>query len=236
MASAQIDSPETPPVTYWESTAETRWGRYVTQLEHEALMTVASEFAQPGVGLEIGCEGGRWCRMLADLGWQMTATDVNASAVRMCQERNPAVNCIVVDPNDKTFPAATESIDLLVCMEVEAVTNSEWFFDEAARVLRTGGRLVGTHSNLLSWRGAIGKLRSTVRGSYEFYATTYGHFRHALINRGFTISEEQGCCWPPFERDSNSRAIPAAVAIEQALGLRRLPAISPWIVYRATRA
>ena len=235
MISSEGQTATRPAQTFWENTAETRWGNYITRIERQALLAAHSAFAQPGNGLEIGCEGGRWTRMLSDLGWQMTATDIDPQALQLCQERNPAVHCVLVQPDDQELPAATASVDLLLRLEVPPLDTCAWFHSEAARVLKRGGKLVGTLNNLLSWRGAAVSLKSKLLHRRHFYSVTFPAFQKTLAEHGFSIDTADGCCWPPFGRQSNSRLVPAAIALERAFGLRRLPSISPWVVYIATR-
>jgi SAM-dependent methyltransferase len=187
------------------------------------------------VGFEIGCEGGRWCRMLMELGWQMTATDIDANALRLCQLRTPSLRCILTQPSDQVIPAESASIDLLVCLEVPPVINSKWFYREAARVLRPGGQLVGSLNNVLSWRGATNRVTTALRRWQQFYSISYSNMRRSLHAHAFTIDEARGCCWAPFGRHSDSPWIPLATSLERRLGFQQLIHVSPWVVFRATR-
>ena len=58
MTTSQIDPPAVSPKTFWETTADTRWGNYITKIEREILLAAANSFSEPGSGLEVGCEGG----------------------------------------------------------------------------------------------------------------------------------------------------------------------------------
>src|SRR5262245_19691862 len=118
MLSSELEIAATAPSTFWETAADTRWGNYLTQIEREMLLAANDSFPRPGIGLEIGCEGGRWCRMLTDFGWQMTATDIDPQALALCQQRNPTVRCVLAHIDDCGLPAATASVDLLLCLEV----------------------------------------------------------------------------------------------------------------------
>lgn len=60
-------------------------------------------------------------------------------------------------------------------------------------------------------------------------------WRAKAQKRGFEMLREEGICWMPFGRMSDSKFIPGTVYLEKALGLRRLPSISPWIVFAARK-
>jgi SAM-dependent methyltransferase len=221
--------------THWDEVVETRWGQYISEIERRALLAAQSTFRQPGAGFEVGCGGGRWVRLLSDLGWAMTATDIGADVVRLCQSRNPSSRCILVRADEKRFPVDSASMDLVLCIEVPQL---DWnsYASEAARVLRPGGKLVGCQPNALSWRGVLVNIKSAIRRSKRHYFVTYPALRRALRKNGFVMHYACGCCWAPFGRHSNSRLIPIAATIERMTGLRRLTAVSPWVVYSAIRS
>ncbi|MEX2315983.1 MAG: class I SAM-dependent methyltransferase [Pirellulales bacterium] len=222
----------TDPATFWENVAETRWGQYVTEIERRAVLAAEAACGRPGVGLEIGCEGGRWCRLLCERGWTMIGTDTNADALRLCQQRNESVQCIHVAPQQETFPVESRSIDLLLCIEV-SVINRPWFLDEAQRALMPGGVFVGSFNNLFSWRGVASNAKSKFNGTDSYYHASYSSFRRSLRGHGFTVVEEQGYCWPPFGRKSDSAWVPVGAKLERWTGVQRMPILSPWIIFTA---
>src|ERR1022692_4349453 len=81
--------------TYWEEAATTRWGRYLSQIEERGIRQAAFLAGKPNQALEIGCDGGRWSRLLADVGWQMTCIDVNPKTLAACQQKVPAAKCVL---------------------------------------------------------------------------------------------------------------------------------------------
>ena len=225
--------------TYWERVALTKWGRYLTKLEKQAVLKGSSLAARRRTALEIGCEGGRWSTLLSKEGWNLICTDINNDMLEVCKRRIPTAQCVLVKVTDTTIPSGTGTIDLLLCMEVPQVAESEWFIDEAFRVLTSGGVLVAAVMNSFSYRAILHRLlREIVTKTPRTignYQVSYQALRSRLVRKGFTLINEQGCCWFPFARDSNSALIPFFVAFERYLGLRHLASLSPWIVFVAQK-
>lgn len=223
--------------------AESRWGAYVTDREREHLLDALGR-VEPGVSLEVGCEGGRWSHLIRERGWQVICTDVDESSLALCRARLPDAECIHVEPDGRTLPVDDESVRLLLIYEVAPVMDSDWILAEAARALEPGGLLVCSTWNPRSARGAAYRLlahvskreNEGVRRFQDYYqGPPHGRFRKQLEARGFDIRRERGLCWFPFGRSSDSRLVGPATTMENALGLARLPTWSPWVLSIAQR-
>jgi SAM-dependent methyltransferase len=224
-----------PDTTYCEWLAKTRWGAYINKIEERAIMLGhRSAPAQPGMALEIGCEGGRWSRLLTNLGWDMVCTDVNKSFLDICQRRLPQSRCVLVEP-DQTFPCDDNSISLLLCVGVPPAIQSHRFIPECSRVLKQGGVVVGTFWNLNSVRGFALHLKALSAKTPDYYKFSYPSWRRTLARSGFQLLHEEGYCWFPFRRASESKLVPYAVAVERVLRLGRLAAASPWVAFAAKK-
>jgi SAM-dependent methyltransferase len=221
--------------TFWEKIASSRWGAYTSEIERQTILKAHQAMEAPAYGLEIGAEGGRWSRMLTDLGWTMTCTDINADALALCQRRVPSARCILVKAEDEILPCASNSANLVLCVEVMPVLQSNWFMGEVTRVLRPGGMLVGVFQNRASLRGAFGHIKAKLTRTYDWYQYSYREWRKGLIAHGYSMFSEVGFCHFPFGRFSNSALVPICVRIEMHLGLRRMVAISPWIAFVAKK-
>jgi SAM-dependent methyltransferase len=224
------------PRSHWERVNTSRWGAYLTELELDAITRAAQLAGPPRAALEVGCEGGRWSAMLEAQGWDMTCTDVDANALAICRSRLRHGRCIKVSPDDNTLPYQDRAASLLLCMEVFPVVHNSWFISEAWRVLREGGVLVGAFLNLCSWKGLVHRARCTALGRPQWYHRSYGHWRTELRKIGFELHLETGYSWMPFGRGSNHRLVPFATDLEKALGLRNLPAASPWVIFIAQKS
>jgi SAM-dependent methyltransferase len=224
--------------TFWEGAARSAWGAYLTEVEQRALLEASEIAAPPATALEVGCDGGRWSIVLRGLGWRNVCTDIVPESVERSRRRLPGANCILSKPTDERLPVEDGSIGLLLVCEVPPVTESSWFPAEARRVLRPNGVLIFTHHNSRSIRGLayrvvreLQRLRGGERLRSCYYnGPTYGSLRQALLDRGFEIVREEGFCWFPFGRQSNSRLVAPAVWLESLLGLRKLATLSPWVV------
>ena len=69
----------------------------------------------------------------------------------------------------------------------------------------------------------------------NLYKGPYTKWKRRVGEAGFQMVREEGLCWAPFGRSSNSRLIPIATKIEAMLGLRRLISYSPWVVFIARK-
>jgi hypothetical protein len=136
---------------------------------------------------------------------------------------------------DETAACETASLGLLLCIEVFPVIPSEWFITEAFRVLHRGGLVVGVFANLLSFRGYYHSLVASARGQVVSYKVSYPSWRGKFCRQGFKMIYEEGICWSPYSRASNSSLVSVFTQIERYLGLRRLPSLSPWIVFVAQK-
>jgi len=221
--------------TYWENAAKSKWGNYITTVEKQILLRANDLATAPGRGLEIGCEGGRWTKILVDLGWQMICTDINRKTLTMCKQRLPQATCILTSQDNAVLPCPTNTLNLILCIEVVNILWSDWFSREAQRTLQTGGLVMGVFENKLSLRGYFRHAVASLKREYDYYKIAYPTWRRGFCQQGFEMVYEEGLCWFPFTRNSNSPLIDPCVRLEATLGLRQLPSVSPWIVFLARK-
>jgi len=221
--------------TYWEKVSNTKWGAYTTDIARQAILLAHNLSGKPSTALEIGCEGGRWSKLLADFGWSMICTDINEEPLKICQKKIPFANCILVQPGDNKIPCEADSVNLLLCVEVPPVIESDWFIEEAFRVLRNDGLVIGVFWNLLSLRGLFAHIKASFGGGFDYYKINYRFWKKNLLSKRFRMRYEEGYCWFPFPRTSNSVLIPFFTSFEKKLGLRKITTFSPWIVFIAQK-
>ncbi len=88
--------------------------------------------------LELGCGTGHWTRFFRHLGFNVTGVDISVEMLKIAQKRLPNVVCVKADMLDLPFP--DESFDnVFAITSFEFVTDRQKAFDEAFRVLKTGG-------------------------------------------------------------------------------------------------
>jgi SAM-dependent methyltransferase len=222
--------------TFWERIAETRWGRYITQIEEAALSFACNAVDKPGTFLEIGCEGGRWSARLIEAGWSAVCVDIDPKTLAACQARLPNARCILTSPDQRRLPCSEKTMRLVLCVEVFPVADSDWLPREAFRVLEPGGVLLCVALNRSSLRSLASRaLGRDKKENPPYYRRSYNSIRRAMRTAGFRFLMERGLCWAPFSRSSHSPLIPAALKVERALGLERLVRWSPWIVFVAQK-
>jgi SAM-dependent methyltransferase len=230
-SSTQVDN----PIAYWEKIAKTKWGTYISEIEKCAILESHRLSKKPANALEIGCGGGRWSKLLSDLGWNMICTDVNQQALDICRKKVTTAECVLVSPSDSKLPCDTENIALVLCIEVPPVIQSNWFIHEVFRVLHSKGLVVGVFFNRFSARGSFAHLTSRLSGSFDYYRLSYPAWRRKFCKKGLKILYEKGFCWFPFQRTSNSHLVPIFTRIEACLHLGNLASLSPWVVFIAQK-
>jgi SAM-dependent methyltransferase len=240
MSSSELTSfpPGLTQSTYWEKVPTTEWGRYVTAVEKQTIDRGLTLVSQPGDAIEVGCEGGRWSKMLADQGWNMSCIDVDSKTLQQCQRKVPTARCIHASPTDRAIPCPSNFASLVLCIEVAPVIQSDWFLPEVQRVLVHGGVLVATFWNFLSWRGLLARMRfqlTRTPSASDFYRCSYIKWRPSVARNGLKLVHERGFYWSPFTRSSDSALVPRFVGVEEKLGLNNLPSISPWIAVIAQK-
>lgn len=213
---------------HWERIAQTRWGGYMSEIEMASILRAHRMFETPGRAFEVGCEGGRWSHMLSDLGWKMTCTDINPKVLEICRRRIPQAEIHLVQADDKVLPCESGTIDLLLCIEGDVVMPQDWILPESIRVLGPGGLMVSVIWNKHSWRGFLGHTLGTVPNTAQ-YRFSYPQWRRRFQDAGFELVYQEGFCWFPFRRSSNSNLVPFFTEVERLSGLRKLLFFSPWI-------
>ena len=234
-----VTLPTSSQLTQWERIGETtRWGRYLADIERRIILRAEQCAGRPGHGIDLGCGGGRWSKLLADRGWRMTCVDVNPQDLCACQFKVPEAKCILVDAYDRMIPAPAGSAAIALCVEVAPVIESDWFPEEASRVLASGGILVGVFITGRSLRGILSRAKDFLfnrRTEYRFYQNSYADSRRRLLAFGFEILHEESFCWGPCGRDSNSPLVPLWRNLERAFQMTRLTRWGPWIAFIAQK-
>jgi hypothetical protein len=133
-----------------------------------------------------------------------------------------------------------------LAIEVPVIPTQEWFWQECRRILKPGGMAIIAMSNKASYKTTLNRLYTSLkylRGkgpkpgaeSIEFYILSARDVVQMLAKSDLRLEQTLGFNWLPLGRTSNSFLVPALAAVEQGLGLRRLPFQSPWVLLKAKR-
>lgn len=226
-------------MTRWERVGyTTRWGRYLAEVEKTLILRGEESVGKVGTAIDLGCGGGRWSKLLADRGWEMTCMEVSREELAVCQRKVPAARCVLTQPGDQSIPSPSGSARIVLCIEVVPLIEAEWFPNEAKRILENNGLLIGIYINGQSLRGIASRLNHRLvngPGHYRFYRSSYAACRERLVQSGFEMLHEESCCWGPFHRESNSPFVPAFVTMERAMRLNRVVKWGPWVAFIARK-
>jgi len=224
--------------TYWDNVAETRWGAYLTAIERRVILKAQALAGHPQAAIDAGCGSGRWSKMISELGWKVTCLEISPGALEICRLNVPSAKGILTEPSDTSLPCETGSANLLLCIEAFPLIQADWFPTEARRVLAEDGIFVGVYMNRHSWRGLACQVKYRLKRDpfrNVFYTSAYSDWRRQLKQNGFELVHEESCSWGPFSRASNSMLVPAFTRFERLIGLSRLIAWSPWVVFIARK-
>lgn len=154
---------------------------------------------------------------------------MNAGSLALLQSRLPDATCIQVNEKDRVLPAEDGSIGTVLRRGVFAVMPALWFLEEAVRVLRPGGLLIGKFHDKYWVRGVVKHAlhRAGVSRGLDYYNTCYNAWKVWARARRIVFLQEEGICWMPFSISSDSHLVGPFVALERRLGLGRLPDLSP---------
>ncbi|MEO6089947.1 MAG: methyltransferase domain-containing protein [Umezawaea sp.] len=110
-----------------------------------AVAAILTEHLVPGLVLEVGVGTGVVAAGLREFGYPACGVDIAADMLVQAAERMPGL----VSRGDATrLPFATNTVHNVVCAHVlHLVANMDEAIAEAARVLRSGGRLVVLHGD-----------------------------------------------------------------------------------------
>lgn len=221
--------------TYWEKAFQTPWGRYLAGIEREAVIEAMRRAGRPSLACDIGADAGRLSRLMAAAGWKLVCTDTNSESLALCKERLPSAECILVSPQDSSIPCETASVGIVLCIEVPQVMLSRWFLDEAYRVLQPSGMLVAVFWNRASLRGLVSAALSHFGGTPDYHRISYPAWRRRARKKGFDFIYQRGFSWFLWKREWRFPPVAFCRRLEQLLGLWRVAAVSPEIVFIARK-
>lgn len=131
--------------------------------------------------LQVDCGPGVLAARLAELGCQVTGTDLSAEAVRRARERG--IQASQVNLDRQPLPFADASFDVVLSdSQLEHRVDYDHYLDECVRVLRPGGRLLLLVPNTAHWRVRWWLLR----GHFPYLADTPTDWLHL---RFFTLPD-----------------------------------------------
>lgn len=171
--------PRTPRILLGPKRLERYEGLVVkadTGLHDQVAAELHEALPPPARVLDLGAGQGALSARLRDLGYDVTAVDVEEDEFAA-----PRVSFVVVDFNDAAAVAAfadshRETFDAVVGVEVIEHVEDQWAYVRLlASLVRPGGVVVVTTPNVTSWLGRLTFLRSGRFHQFADSDLSYGH-------------------------------------------------------------
>jgi ubiquinone/menaquinone biosynthesis C-methylase UbiE len=238
LASAQIDHEYHPD---WLNTVAL--GQYLDHVERQFILSTLTRDPSVHKLVDLSGGSGRIAVPLAQLGYDVTVTDVSIIPLRRLRQKDHSIRAELVDATTPVLPLADGSVDAALCIQVPFYVEDgrNWFFREVHRVVRPGGWLIVTSTNRLSYKGwlrrfllVLGRMEPQSWHRFE-YVSTPVDMETRLNQAGFSVERHLGYNWAPTLRFSDTALLPVYTTIERLVGLDRIPALSPWVITSARR-
>lgn len=98
--------------------------------------------------LDLGCAEGIFLQSLKGNFKTLYGVDISSERLKRLQKRNSEVTLFCLDLNQDTIPRENATVDIILATEIlEHIYNYPHVFREMCRVLKQGGRIIGTIPN-----------------------------------------------------------------------------------------
>lgn len=219
----------------------TRQGRYTTSVEFSFLERETRNYRRGATFADISGGGGRVSIKMAELGFNVVHTEIDLDALRHSRRvrGDLPVRQVQVEPGAQGICFGRDTLDGALCFQVpDLIENDVEFFPQMRRVLKPGAPLFLSVTNRSSYKNFARRVlrRDVVSTKGRTFAQTsvyrlsFGNLIDRAQSQHFHLVNACGFNWLPFAKGSNSRLIGVASKFEAILGLRRLPAFSPWVI------
>jgi ubiquinone/menaquinone biosynthesis C-methylase UbiE len=194
---AQVVEPETNTLTAYQAWAETydSMPNPTRDADAEVMRALANRFANLDV-LEFGCGTGKNTAVLALAGaTTVLGLDISEAMLTKARLRDlPPSVAFVCIRSGAEWPTANRSIDVVTAsLVLEHVERLSVVFQEAARVLRVGGRLWTSELHpVRQWTGSKAKFQDDTTGqirSPDCFLHSFSDYVRAAREAGFTLEE-----------------------------------------------
>jgi 2-polyprenyl-3-methyl-5-hydroxy-6-metoxy-1,4-benzoquinol methylase len=139
--------------------------------------------------LDVGCLGGKMSRLIMDQNNEVWGVEVNPVAAEAARKRGVKVQLANVEDG---LPFDDESFDVVNAGEIlEHLYDTKSFFEEARRVLKPGGLLIFTTTNLNSLENRI----RVASGGYLSMAGAYPEDHFGAHVRVFNLPKIRELCF-----------------------------------------
>jgi 2-polyprenyl-3-methyl-5-hydroxy-6-metoxy-1,4-benzoquinol methylase len=227
-----LGSPEKPldlsAQTHWEYAAQTRMGKYLTNLETDFISKSIDLSKENLTVMDVGAEAGRFSLFAANTNAYVMSVDLDSYALKRLHLKNRAVNIVQADA--RYLPLKDAVFDVVFMVEVlDYIPELGQAFSECKRTLKPDSSCVLSFGNKSSIKA---KLKAMQGKSYRH---SYGEVVSNLSKTGFGVKNKLGYSWMPFGRTSQSALVGFLAGVEKIFGLRRIIRYSPWVIIHVTK-
>jgi len=213
--------------THWEYAAQTRMGKYLTDLE-TAFISKTIDLSRQNLNvMDVGAEAGRFSLFAANNKANVVSVDLDAYALRRLKLKNREVNVIQADA--RYLPLKDEVFDVVFMVEVlDYIPELEQALSDCKRALKPNACCILSFGNKSSLKAKLKAMRG------KSYRHSYGEVMGCLFKTGFNINNKLGYSWLPFGRTSQGSLVGFLAGIERVFALRRIVRYSPWVIIHIT--
>jgi predicted TPR repeat methyltransferase len=161
----------------------------------DLLFGLCYEFVRPGQRLlDAGIGSGLSAQLFAEAGLEVYGMDFSPAMLAICQSKGIVVDLKLHDLTQSPWPYPAASFDHVVCCGVlHFIPELDGIFDEAARVLVSGGVFAFTTRQPPGPVASLTPFERHTAGDFEIFSHTPAYVEALLAQHGYTAPKTQRC-------------------------------------------
>jgi ubiquinone/menaquinone biosynthesis C-methylase UbiE len=202
-------------------------GKYLTKIETDFIRSSINLSLVQKI-MDVGAEAGRFSKLSTKDEKSVISIDIDSYGLKRLKQKMNRVS--VVQADARCVPFKDGTFDAIFMIEVlDYIPQLDVALAECKRTLRNGESLILSFGNKSSLKARLREIRG------KSYKHSYRRVVASVQQAGLVIDQKTGYNWLLFGRTSNNRFIPVLAWFERVLGFRRIPSLSPWVIFKATR-